>query len=93
MDSTIGHVISANHLAISMHHTKVVGPGPHHCSLLDLILCEVVTPYNFNIQGVMQGWGPWTLNLINTGVLDQRSLEFTKLFVAKKTTQICSFIQ
>ena len=40
----------------------------------------------------MQGWGPWTLNLINTGVLDQRSLEFTKLFVTKKTTQICSFI-
>ena len=39
LDSTIGHVISANHLAISMHHTKVVGPGPHHCSLLDLILC------------------------------------------------------
>ena len=32
----------------------------------------------------MQGWGPWTLNLINTGVLDQRSLEFTKLFVTKK---------
>ena len=31
----------------------------------------------------MQGWGPWTLNLINTGVLDQRSLEFTKLFVTK----------
>ena len=36
----------------------------------------------------MQGWGPWTLNLINTGVLDQRSLEFTKLFHKKNNSNL-----